>query len=183
MERAWRGREIFADMWARYYTDFEPGSCFVADDGNGAVGYITGCIDTAVFKRTMREQIMPALMRRLFTRGFVFHPRNIRRLYGLWRCTRRGETAEPDLSEYRSHLHINLRDGYRGSGAGAQLISQVVELCRQHGSKGIQLGSISRRAIPFFSRNGFVELSRRRFTLYDDILEPPTYLVFMGMKL
>ncbi|MGH7813869.1 MAG: GNAT family N-acetyltransferase [Candidatus Binataceae bacterium] len=182
IELAWTAREVFADFWTIYYTDYEPESCFVAESGGQVVGYITGCLDTERFNRTMKSAIVPRILPKLVTTGAAFRPRNLRRMLALWRCFRRGELHEPDLSAYPAHLHINLLDGYRGCGAGSRLMSTLLDYCRARGVAGIHLGSVSRRAIPFFARNGFVELSRRRFTLYDDIIGPETGLVFMGQR-
>ena len=183
IERAWSGREVFADFWTLYYTDHEPQSCFVAEAEGQVVGYITGCLDTARFNRIMKAEIVPRIRLKLLTTGAALRPRNLSRALRLWRCARWGELREPDLSPFPAHLHINLLEGYRASGAGTRLMRALLDHCRARGVTGIHLGSISRRAIPFFARNGFEELSRRRFTLYDDILEPPTDLVFMGLRL
>jgi GNAT superfamily N-acetyltransferase len=183
IERAWTARELFADLWTLYYTDYEPESCFVAEAGGTVVGYITGCLDTSRFNRTMKADISSRLITKTLATGAILRWRNWSSGFKLWRCARRGELHEPDLSPYPAHLHINLSDGYRGSGAGSRLMRTLLDHCRARGAAGIHLGSISRRAIPFFARNGFAELSRRRFHLYDDILGPETDLVFMGQRL
>jgi hypothetical protein len=43
----WRDAESFAEIWTGWYTDHEPESTFVADDGGDVVGYLAGCVDTA----------------------------------------------------------------------------------------------------------------------------------------
>ncbi|HUO04689.1 MAG TPA: hypothetical protein VMU16_05780 [Candidatus Binataceae bacterium] len=183
IERAWDAREVFADFWTIYYTDYEPESCFVAESGGQVVGYITGCMDTARFNRTMKSEIVPRILPKLLTTGAIVRPRNLGRMLALWRCARRGELKEPELSAYPAHLHINLLDGYRADGAGSRLMQSLLNHARARGVAGIHLGSISRRAFPFFCHNGFQELSRRRFTLYDDILGPETDLFFMGQRI
>ena len=49
VERFFPDREVIADLLTNYYTQFEPQSAFVADNGSGAVG------DLAVFFWLMRQ--------------------------------------------------------------------------------------------------------------------------------
>ena len=39
------GKEILADFLTQYFTDYEPGSCFVAVSANRVVGYLIGSTD------------------------------------------------------------------------------------------------------------------------------------------
>ena len=58
-------RELVADILTGYYADFEPESCWVADDAtNRVVGYLLGCLSTARRNRIMRWRIVPTVVLR-----------------------------------------------------------------------------------------------------------------------
>ena len=47
-EKFFDDREIFTDALTRYFTDYEPQSCFVAESGKEIAGYLIGAKDTCV---------------------------------------------------------------------------------------------------------------------------------------
>ena len=59
VERFFHDREVFADLLTRYYTDWEPGSLWVAERDAWVVGYLTGCLDTRRYHRVMAWRIIP----------------------------------------------------------------------------------------------------------------------------
>src|SRR5476651_1918468 len=87
VERFFPDREVFADLLTNYYTEFEPRSTFVADNGGEVVGYTTGCLDTKHFLRIMKWRIVPAIFFKALLRGTLWHPQTVRLLrtnLGLW---------------------------------------------------------------------------------------------------
>ena len=150
----WTHRESFAEIWTRYYTDEEPESLFVADDGGRAVGYLTGCVDSARAASPARAIVLGSLRHALFVRpgtaGF------------LWRAIAdtivQGGAPEGGLDDPRwpAHLHINLAPEARGRGAGAGLMRAWLDRLRGLGVSGCHLGTLheNRNAIGFFERMG-----------------------------
>ena len=55
-------RELSADYWTLYYTDYEPESIWIAELDGSVVGYCFGCLDTARYMKNMAARIMPTLL-------------------------------------------------------------------------------------------------------------------------
>src|SRR5690606_15764915 len=68
--------ELFADYWTKYYTDEEPGSALVVEEDGVVIGYLLGCVDSAVFHRAMARRIVPAILSRAFFRLATFRYRD-----------------------------------------------------------------------------------------------------------
>ena len=165
IERFFPDREVFADLLTNYYTEFEPQSTFVADNGGEVVGYLTGCLNSKRFLRVMTWRIAPAILVKALSRGTFWHPQSVRLFranLGLWlkNVFRRGWK----LHDYPAHLHINLREGARGQRIGSQLVSAFFEHARRAGVRGVHAGVSAEnlRACRFFEGLGFTELHREQ---------------------
>ena len=113
-ERA-EDRELFADYWSRYYTDFEPESVWVAEQEGKVVGYLFGCVDSSQFVSTMAWRIVPKIVTRLlwrFLRGKYRQGRS--RLFVKWLLLKSWREAPAlPLKTYPAHFHCNiLLQGY-----------------------------------------------------------------------
>ena len=65
------------------------------------------------------------------------------------------------LEDYPAHLHINIREGYRGSGLGARLLEQACTATAEAGAPGIHLiTAADARNVGFYLANGFREVAR-----------------------
>jgi len=177
VERFFPDREVFGDLLTNYYTEHEPESVFIADDGGEVVGYVTGCVDTSRFIRLMAWRIVPVVFLKALFRGTLWHPQTIRLLrpnLSLW--LKSGYHQGTALDDYPAHLHVNVRDGFRGQRLGQRLVQAFCERARAAGARGVHAGVSAEnpRARHFFEGLGFVELQRqRRFRKPDD----PTRLV------
>jgi ribosomal protein S18 acetylase RimI-like enzyme len=151
----WRDAPSFADVWSGYYTDREPESAFVADDGGRVVGYLLGCVDSrrapspraAILRQVWRRQ----LPLRPGTAGFFWRSlADVVRERGV----PSGELSDP---RFPSHLHVDLLPEGRGRGAGRALMEAWLARLRAAGSPGCHLGTLAENepAIRFFERMGF----------------------------
>src|SRR5262245_28851887 len=59
----WRDAESFAEVWTAWYTDHEPESSFVAEQDHEVVGYLVGCLDSAL-SPSPRSAVTAQLLRR-----------------------------------------------------------------------------------------------------------------------
>jgi GNAT superfamily N-acetyltransferase len=163
VERFFPDREVIADLLTNYYTQFEPQSTWVVDKGDGVVGYLTGCLNTKRFTRTMVWRIGPGLFFKALVRGTFWHPQTLRFFranIGLWLT---GEhAAHSMLQEYPAHLHINLRDGFRGHGIGRELVQAFLDHAAKAGVRGVHasVSANNPRACHFFEQLGFIEVHR-----------------------
>jgi ribosomal protein S18 acetylase RimI-like enzyme len=163
IERFFPDREVFADVLTNYYTEFEPQSVFVAESGGNVVGYVTGSVDTKRFLRTMMWRIGPVVLIKALLRGTLWHPQTVRLFranIGMW--LKNGYHTSPTLNRYPAHLHVNVRDGFRGQRVGERLVETFCERARAAGARGVHAGVSAEnlQARHFFEELGFVELHR-----------------------
>ena len=163
VERFFPDREVIADLVTNYYTEFEPQSSFVADNGSGVVGYLMGCLNTKRFVRVETCRIAPVVFVKALVRGTLWHPQAVRLFrtnIGMWLTT--GYRAGQNLNEYPAHLHVNVQDGFRGQRAGQRLVEAFFEHARRAGVRGVHasVSADNPRACHFFEGMGFIEVHR-----------------------
>lgn len=151
----WRDRVSFADAWTGYYTEQEPESAFVAVEGDVVVGYLVGCVDTA-----LAPSPAVAITRLMLRRQLLLRPGTAGFFWRSIRDTLRDRgVPSGELSDLRwpSHLHINLLPAARGRGAGRGLALAWLDRLRHLGSPGCHLGTLAENtaAIRFFQSQGF----------------------------
>ena len=71
------GRNILADFLTLYFTDYEPESCFVAENSRRVVGYLIGAKSKSVLSGIFQLRIMPRLLIKTFFTGVFFRKKNI----------------------------------------------------------------------------------------------------------
>lgn len=177
-------QEIIADALTRYYTDFEPEACFVAEVQGKVIGYVIGTLNIRkmnkeYFWRILLPAVFKAVRRGVFFKGktyaFFFH--------GL-KSFFKGEFRVPDFSEqYPSTFHINVRDGYRGRKVGSRLILRAIQLLYDKNVPGVQFSTMSPDPNDFFISMGFhiIYEGRRTFLKYALGRETPFYLFGMSV--
>jgi GNAT superfamily N-acetyltransferase len=186
VERFFPDREVFADLLTDYYTEFEPQSTFVADNGGEVVGYTTGCLDTKRFLDIMKRRIVPMIFFKALLRGTLWHPQTVRLLranLGLW--LQGGHRTGPKLDDYPAHLHVNVRQGFRGQLVGERLVEMFCERARAAGVRGVHAGvsAENARARHFFADLGFIELHREPRMHKADGSGDILYTILYGKKL
>lgn len=178
-------REIFADLITRYYTDFEPASCWVGEAEGNVVGYITGCLDTARQELLTRTRVFPGVLLKALLRGAWLRPQAIRFVclnWGVWRAHRHDPPL--DIARYPAHLHVNLAPGFRGHGLGRRLVETFLDAARKRGAPGVHASvrEDNAKGRAFFERIGFEQVSRHpvvRLEMGGNVL----YGVVYGLKL
>jgi len=176
---------LVADVLTRYYLDFEPEACWVADDPvTGVVGYLFGCLSTARRCRVMASRIVPPVILRAFLSGVVFScPLGRLAWAGLRTWTSRHTVKTRATRAYPAHLHVGMREDYRRSGLGRELVLRFVEQVRDEGIAGIHV-SVVRANLParmFFRDVGFDVLEK-----YEVILpgspQSPVQMLLLGQQ-
>jgi ribosomal protein S18 acetylase RimI-like enzyme len=149
--------ETVADVLTGYYTDWEPGSLWVAEGGGAVVGYLTGCLDTRRCNRTMARRIGPQAVARAIGRGALWRGETWRLAAAFLGTALFGGMPKVDVTTYRAHFHINLRAGFRGRGLGRQLVERFRQQAREQGLRGIHLVAWGENACGrhFFEAMGF----------------------------
>lgn len=176
--------EIVADALTRYFTDYEPGSCFVAEARNEVIGYVIGTLDIKRMNWEYSLKISLLLFFKSLMRGIFFKCKTYRFFWNVLKSYVKGEFFVPDFTDkYPSTFHINVRDGFRGQGVGSRLILSAVKLLQRSGVPGVQFSTMSGEPIHFFQSMGFhiIYQSRRTYLKYALGVETPFYLFGMDV--
>ncbi|GMA14223.1 N-acetyltransferase (plasmid) [Deinococcus metallilatus] len=151
---------LVGHLYAGPYLEFAPEYVFVLEDDAGVCGYVLGVLDTSTFETRLEHDWRPAL------RAQYLDPVNVRPQErtpdeGLMHLIHHPPVPDPGvLSEYPSHLHIDLLPRGQGKGQGRQLLERLFSALREAGSPGVHLGVGGRntRAQSFYRHLGFSEL-------------------------
>lgn len=168
IENLFSDREIVADLVTRYYTEFEPQSCWVAEVGGKVVGYLTAAIETRQFARHMVWHIaLPAILRAI-GRGALFRMETWRMVQaGVRNIRSQTRRLHADLDGFPAHVHINLLREVRGLGTGSELMGTFLNHAASFGVPGVH--ATVRADHPggrrFFERMGFAEVGGYAVTL------------------
>jgi ribosomal protein S18 acetylase RimI-like enzyme len=157
VENFFPDREVFGDLLTRYYTDYEPESSWVGECEGEVVGYLTGCLDTRRFIRVMAFGVAPCLLIKAIRREVLKYPQSKEFIRSNVRLWFRGPKKSVNLDDYPSHLHINLKPGFRSKGLGGELIKRFLDQAKAAGSRGVHANvrEDSVRARKFFEGLGF----------------------------
>lgn len=131
--------ELFADYWTRYYTDFEPGSCFVVEEDGEVLGYLLGCMDSRDHARVMGRRIVPSVLGRAFLKLITFRFKQATSRRMLYWLVLRGWREVPQIATERfpAHYHCNvLRKGY-GKNYYSALVLRFLDEMDARGVQGL----------------------------------------------
>lgn len=155
---------LFGELWIGPYQRVVPGWTYVAEVRGRVVGYLTGCPDTAAFRRARRFRVTLRLLLAIAGRRYAWTA-DARRTVALALRLRRGTEVQlaprlpADLPQrHPAHLHMNVEAEYRRHGLGTALIERYARDLTAMGVPGIHLfcGPGPRA---FYERNGFRELA------------------------
>jgi GNAT superfamily N-acetyltransferase len=176
--------EIVADALTLYYTDYEPGSCFVAVDRGNVIGYIIGSRNLSAASKIAHRKIIVLIFQKLIRKYLFFRKNTIRFLFRVLKSALRGEFFAPDFSKaYPATLHINIDKDFRGEQVGSRLIETYINFLRGHHVSGVHFGTVSERAKDFFLKNGFQILFKQRRSYLSDYTGKPVMFYIFGKKL
>ncbi len=177
-------REVVADALTRYYTDFEPGSCFVAEAEGQVIGYVIGTLDIVKMRREYGSKILWPLFFKAAARGIFLNRKTYAFFYHSLKSYLKGEFKVPDFSQqYPSTFHVNVLDGFRGQRVGNRLILRAVQFIHEQHVIGVQFSTMSNEPTAFFVSLGFhvIYQSRRTFLKYALGHETPFNLFGMSV--
>ncbi len=162
--------EILADALTQYYTDYEPGSCFVATYDGKVIGYLLGAKDIVKADTVFRTMMMMPFVVKIFTSGVLFSRKTLKLLFHIALSFFKGEFFSPRFGrQYPATLHINIDKEFRHFHVGSRLIDHYLNFLRSCAIKGVHFGTISNEAKVFFIKKGFILLHEN----------PRSYLKYM----
>ena len=148
--------EIFADALTAYFTDYEPESCLVAEQGQTIVGYLIGAKDVKRMDKIFAGKIAVPLLIKALQRGALIRKKNVQFLLRVFLSLIKGEFKTPAFSkDYPATLHINITKECRMAGIGSKLINTYLDYLRAQEVKGVHFATMSDKAGRFFSKLNF----------------------------
>jgi GNAT superfamily N-acetyltransferase len=176
--------EVFADALTAYFTDYEPGSCLVAECAGRVVGYLTGAKDTGRMDSVFARRIALPLFAKAILRGVFFRRQNLQFLSGVFMSLVKGEFGSPDFSkDYPATLHVNVLKEFRASGLGSKMIRAYLDYLRAESVKGVRFATMSGRAGRFFRKLHFQELFQSKRSYFRYLLGNDVPVYVYGAKL
>jgi len=176
---------LVADVLTRYYVDFEPEACWVADDpGSGVVGYLFGCLSTRRRFRAMAGRIIPAIILRTIFTGVVFSCPMGQLAWAGLRSWKSGHAVKSQAAlHYPAHLHVGVHPDYRRQGVGRELVLQFVDQARAEGIPGIHASVVKANlpACSLFRSLGFDVLARYE-VLFPGSPCAPVRMLLLGLQ-
>jgi ribosomal protein S18 acetylase RimI-like enzyme len=137
--RFFEDEEVVPILFADYYMDYEPESCFVAEVDGEVGGYMLGCKDTRNYNRVVMWRIAPRLIARVLWKVLTLQYRRKRTYMTLlWLVTRAWrEVPSAPIDEYPAHVHVNIDAGFRAYGLGKKLADAMVAHLKDRGVRGL----------------------------------------------
>jgi ribosomal protein S18 acetylase RimI-like enzyme len=138
------------------YVTLEPSLAFVLEDGIGVCGYVLGALDTKTFRERFVSEWLPPLQsmypdpkgdeKTLTPDEQIYHE-----IHHPWLEIHKA------LEPYPSHLHIDLLPRAQGQGNGTHMMTTLLNVLREKGSRAVHLGTNPRneRAFVFYKKIGF----------------------------
>ncbi|KAF8462753.1 hypothetical protein BDZ91DRAFT_733870 [Kalaharituber pfeilii] len=173
-------KTLMSSIWCKPYLLFAPNTCFVLDDGScchstsppkgKAVGYIIGTPSTRHFISVYKSDYLPLLDVHYPTPHPEEMVKTVKELKLGWmlRWLFEPEKMEAkgvvDMEQYPAHFHIDLLEGWQGSGWGVVLLKQFEKAVGAGGrlkARGVHVcvDSANHRGLKWYRRNGFVEVT------------------------
>lgn len=176
--------EVLADALTGYYTDFEPGSCFVAEYQNAVIGYLIGSRDVRRHVGSSSVRVLWRMVSRAFFSGLFLKRQTWQLIFAAIGSFFKGEFFQPDFKQsYPATLHINIDSKYRRLKVGTRLIAAYEALLRQQKIPGVHFATMSDAAKRFFEDLGFKELYRSRRTYLRYRTGEEFWVYIMGKKI
>ncbi|MCS6817444.1 MAG: hypothetical protein N0A16_10905 [Blastocatellia bacterium] len=178
-EQIFEDVEIISRLFADYYLDYEPESCFVAEVNGRIVGYALACKDTRRYLRILFGRILPGVLWRIAKGIALRRYRRPETYRTLWWVLTRAWREIPSVSwrAYPGHVHVNVDPAFTEEKLallriGRRLGDVVMVHLRETGVRGIQ-GAVAEeegddRLTEFYRRFYGARIAAvRRFSLWE----------------
>jgi len=179
-----QGQEVIRDACSLYFTDYEPGSCFVAEINEQVVGYLIGARSKVCAEAVFNRRIALPLFFKALKDRVLFRIKNLVFIFSSLKDLLVNGIKTPDFSRaYPATFHLNIKDGFRGRQLGSKLIASYLNYLKQEKIAGVHLATMSERAADFFSSEGFQQLYKGRRSYFRHILHRDVPLYIFGKLL
>lgn len=177
-------RDLFADYLTRYYTDWEPESCWVGEKNGEVVGYLIACGRWKLngwWSVVNGARMACKAAWRLLAGCYDAKTRKF-----LWWSLTRGWRETPSAPAESGHFHFNSLKGHRKMGIARDLMVTMIEEFRKRGVPrvyGQMVTYETRRTNKVFEYLGLKVVSQKRITKYQDTVDKEMYLTTVVREL
>lgn len=179
-----QGQEVISDALSLYFTDYESGSCFVAEINDFIIGYLIGAKNKIAAEIVFNRKLVLPLLLKALKSGIFLNTKNLIFIFSCLIDLFRNGIHTPDFnSEYPATFHLNIRDNFRGQDIGAKLINAYLDYLKIEGVSGVHLATMSERAANFFLSQGFGQLYKGKRSYFRQILHQDVPLYIFGKPL
>ena len=179
-----QGQEVISDAFSLYFTDFEPGSCFVAEVNHQIVGYLIGAKNKISAEAVFNRQLALPLLFKALTSGIFLKIKNLCFIFFCCIDLLKNGMHTPDFNRiYPATFHLNIKDNFRGLDIGPQLINSYLDYLKAANIPGVHLATMSDRAAKFFLSQGFQQLYKGKRSYFRHILHRDVPLYIFGKLL
>lgn len=176
-------RDVFADFFTRYYTDWEPESNLVVEDNGEVVGYLLGC-RRYQFNAWITPLLMVLISLKVVWRFLLGRYNAQDRRFLRW-CIQKGSSETPAAPKQSAHLHFNLLPQYRDSMQGYYLFIAFRDMVAESGVKRLY-GQIQtfedKRPIRVFERFGFKQYDQRQITKFQGLNDRKVFVTTIVLE-
>lgn len=149
--------DLVGEIYVAPYVLHEPNFAFTLKESEKVVGYVLGVLDTGRFESRLEAEYWPATKVKYaaITEGLTPHDLSLVEELG-----RQGFSPTELITNYPSHLHIDIIESHQGLGYGKIMILHLLKALQDAGSSGVHLhmSASNDRANGFYKKLGFVEV-------------------------
>jgi len=179
-----QGQEVISDAFSLYFTDYEPGSCFVAEINGQIVGYLIGAKNKIAAETIFNGQLALPLFLKALKSGIFLKLGNLSFLFSCLIDLFKNGIKTPDFNQtYPATFHLNIKDDYRGQKLGTELINHFLDYLKSKKITGVHLATMSDRAAKFFLSEGFQQLYKGKRSYFRHVLHRDVPLYIFGKLL
>jgi len=179
-------RQLIGDLLTAYYTDYEPQHLLIAEWRGDVGGYLAGCSHTTRSRLIKSLITVPRAVSKALFRGNI-SAQELNYFIVLMEATFRrrdkGDSSPPE--GYPAHFHINLKEGLRGRGLGAEMVKKFLKALKKEDVAGVHVRVKERngKAQKFFKALGFTYLKRYPMVAPKEEGYKDSYTVIYGKRL
>ena len=179
-----QGQEVISDAFSLYFTDYEPGSCFVAEINDSIVGYLIGAKNKIMAEVIFNRQIVVPLFFKALKSGIFLNTKNLKFIFSCLIDLFKNGIKTPDFNKlYPATFHLNIKDGFRGQEIGSRLVNIYLDYLKMEGVPGVHLATMSAQAANFFLAQGFSQLYKGKRSYFRHLLHRDVPLYIFGKLL
>lgn len=179
-----QGQEVITDALCLYFTDYEPGSCFVAEANGQIAGYLIGAKNKIAGQVIFNRQLVWPLFFKALKSGIFLSFKNLNFIFRCLIDFFKNGSQTPDFNQvYPATFHLNIKQGFRGQGLGSKLLSAYLDYLKNNQVTGVHLATMSDQAAQFFSSQGFQQLYLGKRSYFRGLLHRDVPLYIFGKLL